>query len=109
MTEQTVIPAGYRLTVKSWENDGDNSNTVVLEGLTESKTPYLVDICKLFDHSHDYGNRLCNMYEPENHEIKRVKAAIKKVAEKHGQDIDPKESASFIKPLEKIEDVVLTP
>lgn len=94
MTEQTVIPAGYRLTVKSWENDADNGNTVVLEGLTEPQARYLVDICKLFEHSNDYENRLCNMYQPEEDEIERVKAAIKKVAEKHGQDFDPEEFAN---------------
>ena len=33
MIKSTTIPAGYRLTVKSWENDGDANEAKIIEGI----------------------------------------------------------------------------
>jgi hypothetical protein len=73
---KTIIPAGYRLTVTSWENDADNYNTVVLEGLTLEQVTFNVELCKLFENSTDWENLLCNLYEPDDEDVARVHAAL---------------------------------
>ena len=40
-----IIPAGYQLSVVSWENDGDHYNTEVMNGLSEEEVKFLVEIC----------------------------------------------------------------
>lgn len=72
MTKQTIIPAGYRLTVKTWENDMDNCQTVVLEGLTKEQVAFYVDFAKGFLHSTNYKDRICNLYEPDDHKRRQV-------------------------------------
>lgn len=42
----TKIPAGYRLSVTSYEDDGDNYRTVIVTGLTYDRTRLLVDVGK---------------------------------------------------------------
>jgi hypothetical protein len=84
MTKFTTIKAGYRLTVTTWENDGDNYNTEIKEGLEKAEVYFLTDILKLFDRSSwngpsDFGN----MYEPSDDEIYRLAVAIRSVAVKH--------------------------
>jgi hypothetical protein len=79
MTKETIIPAGYRLTVVSWENDGDNYNTKVLEGLSRDRVEYFVDLCKMTTRC-GYGNYkgmwpeipdFGNMYEPNDEELQK--------------------------------------
>lgn len=41
------IPAGYRLSFTSWENDADNYNTIVFDGLSELDVKFLVELGKL--------------------------------------------------------------
>jgi hypothetical protein len=53
----TTIPAGYRLTIKSWENDGDAKQTVIVNGLTEARAAFYVDLCKFC--SDQFGNLYC--------------------------------------------------
>lgn len=43
-----TIPAGYSLSVKTWENDGDNYKTVIKYGLSFTEAKFLIDICKMF-------------------------------------------------------------
>lgn len=69
---QTIIPAGYRLTVTSWENDADNYNTKVVEGLSKEECQFQADFCKALKHSTDYKNRICNFYEPSDVEVARL-------------------------------------
>lgn len=84
MSKFTTIKAGYRLTITTWENDGDNYNTKVLEGLDKADVQFHVDILKLFDRSSWNGpNDFGNMYEPSGDEIYRLAVAIRKVAVKH--------------------------
>lgn len=55
----TIIPAGYRLTVTSWENDADAYNTLVAEGLSKERAQFLIEAVELCR-----SNKLGNMYEP---------------------------------------------
>lgn len=80
----TIIPAGYRLTVTSWENDGDNYNTKIKEGLTLEQCRYYVDLCKLLKSQSRGG---CgNMFEPSEGERKKLAVALQKLAKKHGKE-----------------------
>jgi hypothetical protein len=84
MTKITIIPVGYRLTVVSWENDGDNYNTKVLEGLTREVCQYYVDLCKLL--SLDIGKRnsnFSNLYDPSDSEREELIDALMPIASKH--------------------------
>ena len=48
MSKTVLIPAGYRVEVTSWENDGDNYNTKSISGIkSESAVKFIVEICKL--------------------------------------------------------------
>ena len=70
---KTIIPAGYRLTVTTWENDADNYNTEILEGLSESDVRMYVVLCEKMSRSDDYENRICNLYEPGSEDFGRVR------------------------------------
>ena len=62
MTEKyTTIPAGYRLTITSWENDADNYHTGTRHGLSRGELDFHLALCKLLRSRHDlkdqgYGN-----------------------------------------------------
>jgi hypothetical protein len=58
--KKTIIPAGYRVSTKTWENDGDNYKTLVKEGLSKRQVEFLAKIVKL---SKSIG--LENEYEPD--------------------------------------------
>lgn len=79
MTKQTIIPAGYRITVTSWENDADNYNTEVKEGLSLEQCKLYVDLCKLMEGDDDVSN----LYEPDEEELALLKAALVSVAKQH--------------------------
>lgn len=78
--KQTIIPSGYRITVTSWENDADNYNTKVLEGLDLTSATFYAELCKLMQRDNsakaNWNNRISNLYEPNEAEIERVQAAI---------------------------------
>jgi len=80
---QNIIPAGYRLTVKSWENDGDNGKTTVMSGLSREKTQYYVDLCKLLrvysGGKRDFGN----MYDPSESKLTAFSNAVKLIIDNH--------------------------
>ncbi len=70
-------PVGYRLTVVSWENDGDNYNTTVQSGLTKEQTAFYVDLINVI--GGDFGN----MYDPDEEEINNLKLALEPIVVKH--------------------------
>lgn len=77
---QTIIPAGYRLTVVSWENDGDNYQTKVLEGLTKEQTQFYVEFLKWFDSKNQPNHKFKtfgNMYDPSESEVAEAHNYIK--------------------------------
>lgn len=84
---QTIIPAGYRLSVTSWENDADNYQTTVHEGLSKERVKYILELCKLFysKNSPLKNKGVCfgNMYEPSDVQREDADDAIRAVMEKH--------------------------
>ena len=96
----SVIEAGYRITVTSWENDADNYNTKTLDGLTEHEAGYHIDLLKLIKGSYcNKKNVFGNLYEPEDSEVAAFEKAVTKVLEKHGKleaEYDPLDIATDI-------------
>ena len=82
-TKTTIIPAGYRITVDSWENDGDNSRTKTIEGLSEQDAKFAVDFALLFGSRNGKDEGFGNLYEPSDKEMNKVGEAIKEVVAKH--------------------------
>ncbi len=82
---ETIIPAGYRVTVNSWENDGDAKRVVVKEGLSHSRAALYVDFARLFYSQNNYHGPkgFGNMYEPRKAELAEAHAAVKDVLIKH--------------------------
>lgn len=50
------IKAGYRIEVSSWENDADNRQTKILDGLSEDQVVALVDYLNLYTRCGEFGN-----------------------------------------------------
>lgn len=92
MNKVTKIPAGYRLTVVSWENDGDNYNTKVLEGLSRETCQMYVDLCKLLGVSNGHRDRnLSNLYEPSEDQIEKLTDAFMPIVAKYLHTVIPLE------------------
>lgn len=72
----TIIPAGYRISCTTWENDADNYQTNCVEGLTKEQAHLTMDLVLLLE---VHGN----MYEPSESEVAKLTADIKKVLIKH--------------------------
>lgn len=92
MSKQTVIPAGYRITVESWENDADNYKTEIMEGLQKASIEFLVDFAKLFYSKNNWNGPKGhgNMYEPRAKELNDFQEAYMKVVSKHiTKDAEP--------------------
>ena len=70
MSKTNIIPAGYRVTIVSWENDADNYSTVVLDGLEREYVNFLVKFANLFK-----SGKFGNMYEPHDSEISNLAKA----------------------------------
>ncbi len=99
MNKQTIIPAGYRLTVTTWENDADNYKTVILEGLDEAAVRFYVELARLFEHSRDYSTRICNLYEPGEDALARLATASRKLFSRF-----PEALSNFDTPLEELDE-----
>lgn len=71
MTKQTTIPAGYRLTVTTWENDADNYQTVIKEGIEDiNLVKFYCELAQLHTSCNDHRRKgFGNLYEPEEKEI----------------------------------------
>ena len=81
-TKATIIPAGYRITIDSWENDGDNSRTGIVEELSEQDVKFTIDFALLFtENTVNVG--IGNLYDPSDSEQKMVAEAIREVVAKH--------------------------
>lgn len=72
-----IIKAGYRLTVKSWENDWDNHNTVVKEGLALEDVKFIVKILML------YKDKFANIYSPTDKQRKEEIIELRKIVEQY--------------------------
>lgn len=58
MDKVNIIPSGYRLTVETWEGDGDNYKTEILVGLHEKEVKLYVALCKAFNEDSEIANLL---------------------------------------------------
>lgn len=84
MTKQTTIPAGYRLTVTTWENDADNYKTCTKEGLSKEKIQFYVDLMKPFHCSYHQGTgNLGNIYQFRGDQEEQLLAHYLAILEKH--------------------------
>ena len=87
MTKQTIIPAGYRVTITSWENDADNYKDSIHEGLSKERVEYILELCKLFKSgSNNGGKTFGNMNESGRNArtmLAKAEQAVRAVLEKH--------------------------
>lgn len=79
----TIIKAGYRITVESWENDGDNTKTETQDGFTLEEAKFHIELFKLFYSQNQQAGCFGNMYEPSEHEMERMFEAVSNVIAKH--------------------------
>lgn len=70
----TNIPAGYTLTISSWENDADNYADKTLHGLSEADVRFYINLLNRF-RSHNSGGLGNEDYEPEQ-ETAAIEAAF---------------------------------
>lgn len=80
--KNTIIKAGYRVTITSWENDADNYNTKIIEGLTLDQAKFYVDFAKLFTKSGWEGG-IGNLCGTNDQEIAKAYAQIEPLAIKY--------------------------
>lgn len=78
-----TIKAGYRLTVNTWENDGDNCNSRTEDGLTESGVRFWVDIFKAHRSKNSGDGFIGNIYDPNEDEIEKYNAKIASIMREH--------------------------
>lgn len=74
------IKAGYRITVVSWENDGDNYATIIRDGLTRAEAQLAVDLLGLLGRKGRFGN-MCDSLP--QHEEDRFMAAVEPLMQKN--------------------------
>lgn len=80
----TTIPAGYRVTINSWENDGDHKRALVFAGLSEETARFYVDFAKkLYSENNRKTSGFGNMYAPSEDELEKVHNVLKSVILKH--------------------------
>jgi hypothetical protein len=84
---QTIIPAGYRLSITSWENDADAYHTEIVEGISKERVEFILELCRLFRSKNQKPGCFGNMYDDYSNrsDPKRKQAyeAIAVVMEKH--------------------------
>jgi hypothetical protein len=89
--KDTIIRQGYRLTVLSWENDGDHYATKTLDGLTKEEVACYVELCQLF------ANEFGNMYEPSADELQVADDAVRDVVQKHRGALSTKDTEDLLR------------
>lgn len=88
-----VIPKGYQIVVKSWENDCDNYNTETISGLTFEQVMFYRDIALLIDDAHyDSSEKFGNMYDPSDEKMTKFHDALIKIYNAHlGREVFPRD------------------
>lgn len=80
----TTIKAGYRFTVKTWENDGDYDNTEIVDGKTYDEACFIVDFLKPFMHSRWEGNQyIGNVYNANEYELDDIYRVMQEIVDRH--------------------------
>ena len=78
----SVIKAGYRVSVRSWENDADAYNTEVVDGLDKEDVMFVVAFCEMFRSRNDRRKPgFGNMYEPNEAKLREVEEALRPLIE----------------------------
>ena len=97
MSKQTIIPAGYRVTITSWENDADNYKDTIHEGLTKERVEYILELCKMFKSgSNNGGKTFGNMNESDGAaQFAKAEQAVRAVLEKHRTSLNHLELANL--------------
>jgi len=85
MKKFTKIEAGYRISIKSWECDGDNANTKVLSELTKDVVQFYVALCNMHKSQNSSADTQTfgNMYEPSDTEIEAHQTALSVLVKQH--------------------------
>jgi hypothetical protein len=97
--KNTIIPKGYRLTIISWENDGDAPQTKVIEGLSRDEVVFRVALCKLLRSHNDSPPGYGNLWEPNDEEVDKFRAVLAAVIRQHIKvypDLDGDESDEML-------------
>lgn len=94
MSKFTIIPAGYRFTFTSWENDGDNYNTIIKQGVDEANAQLLGELAYNISRG---KTGLENIYEPSDDEKEAGYAVLWSIFKKHEALFDKKKFEEFKK------------
>lgn len=81
------IKAGYRFSVTSWENDGDNYQTHTVDGLSKVKVEVYIRLVNLFK-----GGKFSNLLDYNKEEIKELDLELSKFVDVCGDLNTIKES-----------------
>ena len=73
----SIIEKGYRITVESWENDGDYCKTESITVKTKREAQMIVDLAKLHKSQNNHKDPgFGNMYEPDESRLNEYHRAI---------------------------------
>lgn len=75
-----TIKAGYRLTVESWENDGDANAIKIIDGLTKEECQFYCRVLDLINPN----SKFANLYEPTEKELTKFVQEFDKILTKTG-------------------------
>lgn len=80
----SIIKAGYKITVESWENDADNYRTESIDGIQDKEyVQFLVEFMQLFESHHNSKFGIGNMYDPDEKELEKYENVLKELCEKY--------------------------
>ena len=88
-----LIPAGYRFTFNSWENDGDNKRTIVMEGVSEKEAHLFANLAKLIKLR---GTGLENAYDPDKKAKQKAYEKLFPLFEAHREVFDDDDFELFV-------------
>lgn len=76
---------GYLFSLTTWENDGDNYQTQIVDGLTKAQAQFYVDLAIMHYSKNGYQKPVGfgNIYEPDEAEETEYLAVLKALGEKH--------------------------
>lgn len=72
-----LYPAGYLITVESWENDADNYNTETYHTRSEAHARAVVKFANVFKSQNNSKHGIGNMYEPDDEELDRADRTLR--------------------------------
>lgn len=106
MKTQTVIPAGYRITVETWENDGDSNNTKEQAGLTKVEASFLADACRQFKSSSNREGGVGNMYDPDSKELQMFEERMVELSARHPEMKNSEKYKDYFESEENISEAI---